>query len=167
MRKIILINNALTSGGAERFIAEMANYMDNSGIETIILLLRRSDVHFEINKKIKIIEPVSFLDMIRLESECNLISTDSGGVQKESYFFKKPCVILRNETEWVELVDAGTAIIAGADSEKIIAAYQSLKTASLNFPPIFGDGKAGDMVGGCGERCNQPLALLSSLKRNN
>ncbi len=60
MRKIILINNALTSGGAERFIAEMANYMDNSGIETIILLLRRSDVHFEINKKIKIIEPVFF-----------------------------------------------------------------------------------------------------------
>ncbi|HPA31158.1 MAG TPA: UDP-N-acetylglucosamine 2-epimerase (non-hydrolyzing), partial [Bacteroidia bacterium] len=107
------------------------------------------------NNLIKIIEPVSFLDMIRLESECNLIITDSGGVQKESYFFKKPCVILRNETEWVELVDAGTAIIAGADSEKIIAAYQSLKTASLNFPPIFGDGKAAEFI------CNEILAAFN------
>jgi glycosyltransferase involved in cell wall biosynthesis len=57
MRKIILINNALTSGGAERFIAEMANYLDNSGVETTIVLLNKAKIHFDINKNIKIIEP--------------------------------------------------------------------------------------------------------------
>ncbi len=107
------------------------------------------------NRLIKIIEPVSFMDMIRLESECSLIITDSGGVQKESYFFKKPCIILRNETEWVELVEAGTAIIAGADSEKIAAAYHTLKTASLHFPAIFGDGKAAEFI------CNEVLAAFN------
>lgn len=107
------------------------------------------------NSLIKIIEPVSFMDMIRLESECSLIITDSGGVQKESYFFKKPCIILRNETEWVELVEAGTAIIAGANSEKIEAAYHTLKTASLHFPAIFGDGKAAEFI------CNEILAAFN------
>ena len=69
--------------------------------------------------------------------------TDSGGVQKEAYFFNKPCVILRSETEWIELVDNGNAIIADADENKIIEAYNLFVTKTdYSYPPLFGDGKA-------------------------
>lgn len=100
----------------------------------------------EHSSEIQIIEPVSFMDMIVLESECNMIITDSGGVQKESYFFKKPCVILRNETEWVELIEQGTAVIGGTETENIIAAFNRLKSKKLNFPPLFGDGHAAEFI---------------------
>ncbi len=98
------------------------------------------------NPLLKIIQPVSFLEMTRLESACDMIITDSGGVQKESYFFKKPCVILRNETEWVELVENGTAIIAGADKDKIADACKKLFASKLKFPELFGDGKASEFI---------------------
>lgn len=98
------------------------------------------------NPLLKIIQPVSFLEMTRLESSCDMIITDSGGVQKESYFFKKPCVILRNETEWVELVEKGTAIIAGASKDKITNGYKKLSASKLEFPELFGDGKAAEFI---------------------
>jgi len=99
---------------------------------------------------IKIIEPVSFLDMILLEKNCELVMTDSGGVQKESYFFKKNCIILRPETEWIELVENDNAIIADADKEKIIKAYKKLTNLKIeNFPLFYGDGEAGEFI--CGK----------------
>ena len=81
--------------------------------------------------------------MVLLERQASLILTDSGGVQKEAYFFNKPCVILRSETEWIELVDNGNAIIADADENKIIEAYNLFVTKTdYSYPPLFGDGKA-------------------------
>lgn len=91
--------------------------------------------------------PVSFLEMTMLESECTMVITDSGGVQKESYFLQKPCIVLREETEWVELVQQGTALLAGTDEEKIISAYGQLSAKKdLQFPPLFGDGKAAEYM---------------------
>lgn len=104
-----------------------------------------SDIKAEIetNPRIKIIEPLGFLDMTALEANCRMVMTDSGGVQKEAYYFQKPCVIFRPETEWVELVENGTCMIADADSERIINAYKTLiSKENLQYPPIFGDGKA-------------------------
>jgi UDP-GlcNAc3NAcA epimerase len=99
------------------------------------------------DKRIKIIPPVSFLEMIALEKNAKLVLTDSGGVQKESFFFKKPCIILRTETEWVELVDCGSAIIADADKRKITEAYTYFSSAkNLQFPDLFGDGKASEFI---------------------
>ena len=100
------------------------------------------------NPFIKIIEPVSFLEMISLEANATCVVTDSGGVQKEAFFFKKPCIILRGQTEWTELVSCGSAILTGADKSKISAAYQyfeNQKTA-LKFPKLFGDGKAAEFI---------------------
>jgi len=101
----------------------------------------------ENNNLITIIPAVSYLDFISLEKNARLIMTDSGGVQKESYFFKKPCLILRDETEWVELVELGTAILCGADEEKIVLFYKEIMgKKDLHFPDIYGDGQAARFI---------------------
>ena len=99
------------------------------------------------NKQFKIIPPAGFLDIISLEKNAELIITDSGGLQKEAYFFKKPCVILRPETEWVEIVQNGNAIIANADQYKIVEAANHLLTnKEYTFPNLFGDAKASEFI---------------------
>jgi len=99
------------------------------------------------NSMISILPPVSFLEMIMLEKSASMIITDSGGVQKESHFFSRPCIVLRAETEWVELVKNGTAILADADSNRIISAYRSLSKANdLSYPGFYGNGKAADFI---------------------
>lgn len=94
------------------------------------------------NKYIRIIPPVSFFEIIELEKNARIVMTDSGGVQKEAFFFEKPCVILRPETEWVEIIDNNAGIIADADYERIIEAYKILSGTKVEFPPLFGDGHA-------------------------
>jgi len=90
-----------------------------------------------------IIDPVSFIDITALEASSKIILTDSGGVQKEAYFMKKPCVILRNETEWVEIIEHKTGSLADADPQKIKEqALHFLQSPPSEFPALFGDGKA-------------------------
>ena len=111
-----------------------------------------ADLHskIKVSNRFKIIEPVSFLEMIALEKNCKIVMTDSGGVQKEAFYFEKPCVILRPETEWVELVECGTAIITDADEHKIIEAFNVLTSkTNMHFPKLYGDGKAAEFI--CGE----------------
>ncbi len=73
--------------------------------------------------------------------------TDSGGLQKEAYFFKKPVIILRPETEWIEIVENGNGIITDANSENIINAYQHFENKKdFSFPSIFGDGKTAEFI---------------------
>ena len=99
------------------------------------------------NTNISLIPPVSFLEMIALERHARLVMTDSGGVQKEAYFFKKPCIILRPETEWVEIVQTGNAILADADESRIMHAWQHFKdNPPTVFPEIFGDGHAAEFM---------------------
>ena len=97
---------------------------------------------------IKIIPPVSFLEMILLEKNCKMIITDSGGVQKESHFFKRPCIVLRKETEWIELVNNGTAKLVGADPVRIRNEFLSFMDshANLQYPAFYGDGKTAEFI---------------------
>jgi UDP-GlcNAc3NAcA epimerase len=98
-------------------------------------------------QNIKLIPPVSFLEMIALERHALLVMTDSGGVQKEAYFFKKPCIILRPETEWVEIVETGNAVLADADEGHIMQAWQHFRgNPPTVFPEIFGDGHAAEFM---------------------
>ena len=96
---------------------------------------------------IKILPPASFLDMIVLERHAQMVVTDSGGVQKEAFFFQKPCLILRSETEWKEIVECGAAVITDADENRIVEAFDIFtENPPHNFPQIFGDGKAAEFI---------------------
>jgi UDP-N-acetylglucosamine 2-epimerase (non-hydrolysing) len=90
---------------------------------------------------VKLIQPVGYLDMLRLERDARLILTDSGGIQKEAYFWKVPCVTLRKETEWVETVESGWNVTVGSDTGKIIRAVQTIKPPDAH-PDFFGDGRS-------------------------
>lgn len=97
--------------------------------------------------QIKIIPPVSFMNMIALQQNCDLVITDSGGLQKEAYFFEKPCVILRPETEWVEIVEQGAAVLVDADKDRIVDGVVSMMNQKeLKFPLLYGDGKAAEFI---------------------
>ncbi len=101
------------------------------------------------NPLVHLMEPVSFLDMIALEQNASHIITDSGGVQKEAYFFKKPCIILRPETEWKEIVEVGAAQIADASKARILDDWSRfMETPPMDFPSIFGDGQAARFIAG-------------------
>lgn len=103
------------------------------------------DYGLTINDNIKIIAPVGYLDMINLENNSQKIVTDSGGVQKEAYFLQKPCITMRDETEWIETVENGWNTIVGSNKEKILDAI-------INFNPkgeqkmAFGYGNAADII---------------------
>ena len=93
---------------------------------------------------IKVVEPLPFLDMIALEQAAAVILTDSGGVQKEAFFFGVPCVTLRDETEWVETVAAGGNTLAGADESRIVAAAGAALAGARvkDRAAPYGDGRA-------------------------
>lgn len=96
---------------------------------------------FIMSKNIRLIEPLGYLDMLWLEKNARMILTDSGGVQKESYWMNIPCVTLREETEWVETVQVGWNVLVGADREKIFAATRGFIPPAVH-PFLFGDGNA-------------------------
>lgn len=95
-------------------------------------------------KSIKFIEPVSYLDMLKLEKNAKAILTDSGGVQKEAYWLRVPCFILRDETEWTETIKSGWNVLAGAETERIMEEIKRgmRQKRSSGAIRLFGDGKA-------------------------
>lgn len=102
--------------------------------------LQRQGLRLE-NQLLRLLQPVGYLDMIELERRAALVITDSGGVQKEAYFFRRPCVVLRPETEWVELIEHGQAVLADADEARIRQAVDRfLLQGAPPCPPLYGDG---------------------------
>lgn len=92
---------------------------------------------------VRFIPAVSFLEMISLESGASVILTDSGGVQKEAWFMEKPVVVLREETEWVEIIESGNGRLAGSDKKMIMEATRNfLDNPPVSYPPLFGNGTA-------------------------
>ncbi|MCX5829550.1 MAG: UDP-N-acetylglucosamine 2-epimerase (non-hydrolyzing) [Deltaproteobacteria bacterium] len=92
-------------------------------------------------ENVKLVDPVGYFDVITLEKSARLLLTDSGGMQKEAYWLKVPCITLRDETEWIETVELGWNILTGADHDRIIEAVRAFK-APFAHPPLYGDGKA-------------------------
>lgn len=104
---------------------------------------------------IRTVAPVGYLDMLRLTQAARLVVTDSGGLQKEAYFVGKPCVTLRDETEWTELVDAGVNVLTGADPERICAALHKSHWGDFSND-IYGNGDAAGMI--ARDLCNRLCA---------
>ncbi len=97
----------------------------------------------KIDTKVKIIPPVGYYTMISLLRNCNLVMTDSGGLQKEAYFFNKFCITLRDQTEWVELVNNNYNLIVGSNKGKILEAFEQFKTRRFERKgELYGGGKA-------------------------
>jgi len=155
---LVTIHRDMNTDDPERLEAIFTTLMELAGANrismvmplhprTIIALRNSKPEMFESlseNQYIQIVRPVSFLEMILLERKAAMIITDSGGVQKESHFFARPCIVLRRETEWVELVKNGTVKLADADPERIREAWDYFMNNSetLQYPAFYGDGKA-------------------------
>ena len=99
------------------------------------------------NSQLIFIEPIGYLEMIYLLQNCSLVMTDSGGLQKEAFFFEKPCVTLRDETEWVELVENGFNKIVGADENKIISGFRKMIQIQTDYNiNLYGNGEASKKI---------------------
>ncbi|STQ88309.1 non-hydrolyzing UDP-N-acetylglucosamine 2-epimerase [Helicobacter pullorum] len=98
-------------------------------------------------ENIYFIEPLGYLEMVWALQNCVMVATDSGGLQKEAYYFKKPCITLREETEWVELLEVGCNCLVGADAEKIYQAFKKMSDINLNFDTLlYGNGNASQKI---------------------
>lgn len=98
-------------------------------------------------QNLTLIDPVGYLEMVWLIDNCSLVMTDSGGLQKEAYFFEKPCITLRDETEWVELVECGANVLVGADKRKIVEAYKNHQPLTTQHSHnLYGAGKASENI---------------------
>lgn len=131
-------------------LAAIFRGLAGSGQDVVLPLHPRTrqalaSLNIAIPDRIRVIPPVGYLEMVWLELNCGSIATDSGGVQKEAYFHGKPCVTMRDETEWVELVEAGWNTLVGADADAISAALSDPRC-----PPgraeLYGDGTAAEQV---------------------
>ncbi|SDC53544.1 UDP-GlcNAc3NAcA epimerase [Melghirimyces thermohalophilus] len=98
------------------------------------------------NPRLQVVDPVGYLDMLRLEANASKILTDSGGVQKEAFLLNIPCITMRDETEWTETVDQKTNILVGADKREIIECVESFQVDFSRVDPVFGDGNAADRI---------------------
>ncbi len=131
-----------------------------SGNETLVLplhprtakqmeILLEAELRRQINNNpaLLLLPPVSYLEMIQLEKYARLVLTDSGGVQKEAYFLKTPCLILRAQTEWVEIVESGAAVLCDADETRILEAYRYfMGNPESRYQTIYGDGNAAEKI---------------------
>ena len=106
-------------------------------------ILAQNNLKFE--NHVKLIDPIGYFEMIGYEENCKCVLTDSGGVQKEAFFFEKPCITMRDSTEWVELVDSGWNTLVGADTQKIIQTVLSINIPST-VPPLYGKGDCAELI---------------------
>ena len=97
------------------------------------------------NPALRIIDPVGYFDIVALQKSALMILTDSGGMQKEAYWSQVPCITLRDETEWVETIETGWNVLAGADYDRIIQAVVTIKP-HMEQPPLYGDGHAAGKI---------------------
>jgi len=126
-------------------------------IKELAFLNQKSKTCAETGRSIKnpkLIDPVSYLDMLILEQNARLILTDSGGIQKEAYFFAVPCLTLRPETEWVETVQSGWNLLVDVDPERILNGLQHDFPSTNSTPALFGNGQSShEIIRILGEIC--------------
>lgn len=110
--------------------------------------LKLEQIKYDFGKSnIIFVSPVGYLEMVWLLSNCSSVITDSGGLQKEAFFFGKPCITLRDETEWIELVENGCNVLVGSNYYKIIKSFTHLGLEACDFnSSLYGDGSASKII---------------------
>lgn len=129
---------------SDRRLRDIFRGLSKCGLDVVIPLHPRTknaveQMGVKIGDNVHLLEPVGYLEMLWLQKHCKLVATDSGGVQKEAYFNGKPCVTLRDETEWVELVFDGWNTLVGSNPERIVSAIKSA-TVPSSIANLYGDG---------------------------
>lgn len=107
---------------------------------------RLDSLSTKLSENIQVIDPVGYLNMVWLIENCKMIMTDSGGLQKEAFFFSKNCITLRDETEWVELTNNRFNVLVGHRAEKIIDAYHNFKFSTDFSLNLYGQGNASEII---------------------
>ena len=143
------IHRAENTNSVER-LTSILSALSSCGKKIVLPLHPRTkkfieEYNLHIGDNIKIIDPVGYLDMISLQQNSQKIVTDSGGVQKEAYFLKKPCITMRDETEWVETVENGWNVIVGSDSNKIMNALENFNPTGTPAS-AFGNGDSSSII---------------------
>lgn len=141
-------------------IVEALNEIHHSLAPVVLPIHPRTKALLEKNMlsfDVQMIEPVGYLEMLWLLKHADLVVTDSGGVQKEAFFFAKPCVTMRDQTEWVELVECGANILAGAEAKRIVNSVEQMMGKTINDPhSLYGGGNA----------CSNIINKLKSVDRD-
>jgi UDP-GlcNAc3NAcA epimerase len=133
-------------------LKEISKALDEIQKECLVVLplhprTRASLKSQNITLQAKVIDPVGYIDMLALLERCSLVLTDSGGLQKEAYFFNKYCVTLRDQTEWVELVSSGANTVVGSDPKKIVETFREHVHKKPNrVDSLYGDGNASRII---------------------
>lgn len=143
------IHRAENTNSIER-LTSIINALSNCGRKIILPLHPRtkkfiSEYNLKIGDNIKVIDPVGYLEMLSLQEHACKIVTDSGGVQKEAYFLKKPCITMRDETEWIETVQNGWNKIVGSDTSKILDAIENFNPTGTPAS-AFGNGDTSSII---------------------
>lgn len=143
------IHRAENTNSIER-LTSILKALSNSGKKIVLPLHPRTkkfieEYNLHIGNNIQIIDPVGYLDMISLQENSQKIVTDSGGVQKEAYFLKKPCITMRDETEWVETVENGWNVIVGSNTNKILDALDNFNPTGTPAS-AFGNGDSSSII---------------------
>tara|TARA_B110000908_G_C10260647_1_gene458998 strand:+ start:2172 stop:3251 length:1080 start_codon:yes stop_codon:yes gene_type:complete len=131
-------------------IVNALNYI-HKNIQPVVLAIhprtKTKLIEYDLELKVKTIDPVGYIEVIRLIKNSNLVLTDSGGLQKEAYFFKKPCVTLREQTEWVELIENKVNVLVGSNEIKIKLGVEHMLERDCDFSKeIFGKGKTANEI---------------------
>ena len=144
---LITLHRAENTDDPERLKSIVEGLVEiNESCKVVIPLHPRTKIKLEsfgIELPLTVIDPVGYFDMIELLKNCRFVATDSGGLQKEAFFFAKPCITMRDETEWVELVKGNYNTIVGANKNKLIEAYKDLQSVDCDFSvDLYGGGNA-------------------------
>lgn len=146
---LVTIHRAMNTDEPERLrqIISALNLVSETVILPVHPRTRKalSNLNIHLEDHVKVIEPVGYFDMLTLEENARLIATDSGGVQREAYYLKIPCLTLRDETEWGETIDTGWNILVGADQKTILDNWFNFSPPN-EHPPIYGTGIAGQQI---------------------
>lgn len=131
-------------------IVDSLNHIHENICEIVLPLHPRTKsklIDAGLDLKVKLIKPVGYFDMIELIKNSELIMTDSGGLQKEAFFFKRNCVTMRDQTEWVELIENNVNVLVGADGDKIISSTKDMLNQKSNFDiDLYGNGNASNNI---------------------